>query len=458
MKAQDRAVAPGRMAASDSRRLSTAEFVAMLALLISLVALSIDAMLPALGDIASDLSVTHENDRQLVVSALFLGLTVGQMIYGPLSDSIGRKPAIYIGLAFFIAGSLLAAMATSFEMLLAGRMLEGFGAAGPRIVSVALVRDLYEGRPMARIMSLAMSIFILVPVIAPALGQAIMLVAPWRAIFALLVGLAVLGVTWLALRQPETLTRERRSRLSAMRVLSDIIEVVTHRPTLGYVLATGFVFVAFVAYLQTSQQVFGELYGRGAAFPDLFRRACRRPRPRHPGQCPLVMALGMRRLSWLSLIAAAVVSILFLAYTLAYDGKPPLVMLVAAFAVVVASGRCSLPSACCSAISTRWPWNPWGISQGPPRRWSARSPPSCRCWAAGSSAIFTTTPSPRWWRALPPARSPRSPPWRGPRGAARLTKTDRAMPLPPLGAGGKFVTPSAASTGGDVDAGKSVLG
>ena len=334
MKAQDRAVAPGRTAVSGSRRLSTAEFVAMLALLISLVALSIDAMLPALGDIASDLSVTHENDRQLVVSALFLGLTVGQMIYGPLSNSIGRKPAIYIGLAFFIAGSLLAAMATSFEMLLAGRMLEGFGAAGPRIVSVALVRDLYEGRPMARIMSLAMSIFILVPVIAPALGQAIMLVAPWRAIFALLVGLAVLGVTWLALRQPETLTRERRSRLSAMRVLSDIIEVVTHRPTLGYVLATGFVFVAFVAYLQTSQQVFGELYGRGAAFPIYFGGLAAALGLATLVNARFVMALGMRRLSWLSLIAAAVVSILFLAYTLAYDGKPPLVMLVAAFAVL----------------------------------------------------------------------------------------------------------------------------
>ncbi len=334
MKSQYRAVAPGRMAASDSRRLSTAEFVAMLALLISLVALSIDAMLPALGEIADDLGVVQENDRQLVVSALFLGLAVGQMIYGPLSDSIGRKPAIYIGLAFFIAGSLMAATATSFEMLLAGRVLEGFGAAGPRIVSVALVRDLYEGRLMARIMSLAMSIFVLVPVIAPSLGQAIMLVAPWRAIFALLMGLAILGVTWLALRQPETLARERRPRLSLVRIGGDVLEVVTHRRTLGYALATGFVFVAFVAYLQTSQQLLGELYGRGKEFPLYFGGLAAALGVATLVNARLVMGLGMRRLSWLSMIAAAVVSVLFLAYTVACHGKPPLTMLLGVFAVL----------------------------------------------------------------------------------------------------------------------------
>lgn len=334
MKSQDQSMAPGRMAEPSPALLSTREFVAMLALLISLVALSVDAMLPALGDIASDLAVAHENDRQLVVGALFLGLAVGQMIYGPLSDSIGRKPAIYIGLAVFIAGSLMAAAATSYEALLVGRILEGFGAAGPRIVSIALVRDIYEGRPMARIMSLAMSIFILVPVIAPSLGQAIMLVAPWRAIFALLMGLAIIGVTWLALRQPETLKRERRSRLSAGRIMADIMEVVSHRPTLGYVLATGFVFVAFIAYLQTSQQVFGELYARGREFPFYFGGLAAAMGVATLVNARLVLALGMRRLSWLSLMAAAVVSILFLAYTVACDGKPPLVMLLAAFALL----------------------------------------------------------------------------------------------------------------------------
>ncbi len=306
----------------------------MLALLISLVALSIDAMLPALGDIARDLSVVNDNDRQLVVSALFLGLAVGQMIYGPLSDSTGRKPAIYMGLVLFIAGSLMAATATSFETMLAGRVLEGFGAAGPRIVSVALVRDLYEGRAMARIMSLAMSIFILVPVLAPSLGQAIMLVAPWRMIFALLVVLAICGVTWLGLRQPETLRPDDRHRLSLGRTMRDIVVVVTNRRTLGYVLATGFVFVAFVAYLQTSQQIFGDLYGLGKEFPLYFGGLAAALGVATLVNARLVMALGMRRLSWTALIVAVAVSMLFLAYTLAQHGKPPLAMLLASFAVL----------------------------------------------------------------------------------------------------------------------------
>jgi DHA1 family bicyclomycin/chloramphenicol resistance-like MFS transporter len=321
-------------APAPARRLGTPEFVAMLALLISLVALSVDAMLPALGEIARDLGVSRENDRQLVISALFLGLATGQIVYGPLSDSIGRKPAIYLGLVLFIAGSLMAAAATSFDMLLAGRVLEGFGAAGPRIVAVAMVRDLYEGRPMARIMSLAMSIFILVPVFAPALGQAIMLIAPWRAIFALLLGLAILGVSWLAVRQPETLAAERRSSLSLRRIGRDIAEVLGDRQAMGYILATGFVFVAFVAYLQTSQQVFAELYGKKAAFPVYFGLLAGALGVAAVVNSRLVMSLGMRRLSWIALVAGAIISCLFLIVSVLYGGKPPLLALVGAFAAL----------------------------------------------------------------------------------------------------------------------------
>lgn len=316
------------------RRLATAEFVAMLALLISLVALSIDAMLPALGAIARDLAATEDNDRQLVIGALFLGLAVGQMVYGPLSDSIGRKPAIYLGLLLFIAGALMAALASSFGLLIAGRVLQGFGAAGPRIVAVALVRDLYEGAPMARIMSLAMSIFILVPIFAPALGQAIMLVAPWRAIFGLLVLLAAIGVLWLGLRQPETLARDRRSAFSLSRIGRDIAEVVGHRRTLGYTLATGFVFIAFVAYLQTSQQVIAELYERKAGFPLYFGLLAAAIGAASLTNARLVMRFGMRRLSWGAVIVAAAVSALFLLVALAHAGKPPFPLLMVALAAL----------------------------------------------------------------------------------------------------------------------------
>ena len=144
------------------------EFVTLLAMMVSILALSIDAMLPALDQIGRDLAVAKSNDVQLVISAMFLGFAVGQLVAGPLSDCYGRKPVIYGGYVIFIAGCLLAMFAMSFEMLLAGRVLQGLGAAAPRIVSMALVRDCYEGRAMARIQSIVMAIFILVPAIAPA--------------------------------------------------------------------------------------------------------------------------------------------------------------------------------------------------------------------------------------------------------------------------------------------------
>ncbi|MEE9195978.1 MAG: MFS transporter, partial [Alphaproteobacteria bacterium] len=156
-----------------------------MALMISLVALSTDAMLPALPQIGGDLGVLKANNNQLVLSACFLGLALGEMFFGPISGSIGRKPAIYAGLVFFMLGCLLSIIATDFPTMLAGRVLQGFGVAGPRTVTVALIRDQYEGRAMARIMSFVMAVFILVPVLAPAMGQGILFVADWRVIFVL---------------------------------------------------------------------------------------------------------------------------------------------------------------------------------------------------------------------------------------------------------------------------------
>ncbi|MGE3875393.1 MAG: MFS transporter, partial [Parvibaculaceae bacterium] len=192
------------MSTSNPARAS-AEFIALMALTFSLVAMSIDGMLPALGDIAADLSVADPNDRQLVLAAFFAGLSIGQFIYGPISDSTGRKPAMYAGIGCFILGGLMCASATSFSMMLLGRVLQGFGAAGPRIVGTAMVRDLYAGSPMARIMSFVMAVLMVVPVLAPSVGQVILLIADWRAIF---YGLAIAGMidfAWLARRRPETL-------------------------------------------------------------------------------------------------------------------------------------------------------------------------------------------------------------------------------------------------------------
>jgi DHA1 family bicyclomycin/chloramphenicol resistance-like MFS transporter len=237
------------------------EFIALMAVMTSIIAFSIDAMLPALPQIAADLGVANVNDRQLVVIVLFIGLALAQIVYGPVSDTLGRKPAAYIGFSIFIVGSLLCIFAGTFEIMLIGRFLQGVGAAGPRIVSLALVRDLYSGRAMAKVMSMVMGVFIIVPVIAPSVGQVLLLVGDWRLIFVALLAEGIIGIVWFAWRQPETLREDRRAPFSLRRILRAFGEAFTHPVTLGYTVAAGLVFGAFVGYLASTQQVLGELYG-----------------------------------------------------------------------------------------------------------------------------------------------------------------------------------------------------
>ena len=177
---------------------SYGEFVALISLIMSLTALTIDVMLPSLPQIGSDLGVKSVNDRQLVVSVLFLGLAVGQLFFGPLSDKTGRKPAIYAGYAIFIAGALISVFALNFPIMLLGRLLQGIGISSPRAVSLAL-------------MSFVMTVFILVPMLAPSLGQAVLLISGWRSIFLILILIALITFAWFALRMPETLVPEKRT-------------------------------------------------------------------------------------------------------------------------------------------------------------------------------------------------------------------------------------------------------
>ncbi len=189
-----------------------------MATLTALVALSIDMILPALPAVGATLGVRHANDVQFVVSLLFLGFGLGQFLYGPVSDSVGRKPAVYFGLAVFSAGCTLALTAQTFPVMLAGRVLQGLGVAGPRTMTIALVRDRFEGHVMARVMSFVMAVFILVPVIAPSLGQAVLGVAGWRTIFGLYLTLALAVTAWFGWRQEETLPPERRRPFSAAEI------------------------------------------------------------------------------------------------------------------------------------------------------------------------------------------------------------------------------------------------
>jgi MFS transporter, DHA1 family, multidrug resistance protein len=315
----------------------TREFIVLIALMTSFIALAIDAMLPALPLIASELGAKDPNDRQLVISAMFLGLAGGQLIYGPISDTTGRKPAVYAGFFIFIAGCFTSIFAQSFETMLIGRFLQGAGSAGPRIVSMAIVRDQYEGRSMARVMSLTTSLFILVPVFAPALGQAVMAVASWQWIFGIILALSLIAFAWFWLRMEESLPRERRYPLSARRIGGAMLEAASTRATLGYSLAAGLVFGALVGYLNTSQQLFAELYGLGGWFPVVFGFLAVFIGVSSFINAKLVMRYGMRLLSRRALWLFTGSSMAFALFAWWAGGKPPVALLVAWLAITFAA-------------------------------------------------------------------------------------------------------------------------
>jgi MFS transporter, DHA1 family, multidrug resistance protein len=322
------------VSASHPPSLRQGEAVALMALMMSLMAMSVDAMLPALAEIGRDLGVRHANQAQLVIAALLLGMTSGQLIYGPISDSVGRKPAIYAGLAMFSAGSVLCLVATSFPLMLLGRVLQGFGAAGPRIVVVALVRDQYAGDAMARIMSLVLTTFILVPAVAPAVGQAILLVAHWRAIYGMLLALGLVTLIWFGLRQPETLPRDRRVSFSLVKIALGVRETCTHRVALGYTLAAGLLFGAFLGYISSAAQIFQGLYGVGRLFPLYFGGLALAIGGATYLNARLVMRYGMRRLAPLAVGVLGGCSALFLVIAWAASGQPPLWALVVDLGIV----------------------------------------------------------------------------------------------------------------------------
>lgn len=246
------------------------EFIVLMAAMTALDAFSIDGMLPALDNIASDLNVVVENHRQYVVTSLFFGFSVGVLIYGFLSDQYGRRMPVVAGFVVFFFGSLLCIFANTFTMLLAGRVLQGLGAAGPYVLATAIVRDLYKGRDMAQVMSLISAVFIGVPMVAPFLGQGVMMLAGWRSFFIVLAIYACLVLAWFWFRQKETLLPEHRQALSVLVIKKSVVEALTHTQFLRYLFAMSVAMGAFIAYLSTAQQTFQVIYNFGNWFPLVF--------------------------------------------------------------------------------------------------------------------------------------------------------------------------------------------
>src|SRR5215831_11965390 len=294
----------------------------------ALIALSIDMMLPALPAIAATLGVRRANDTQLIVSLVFLGFGFGQFFYGPISQSVGRKPAVYVGLALFSTGCLLALVARSFPVMLVGRVLQGVGVGGPRAMTIALVRDRFEGRAMARVMSLAMAVFILVPVIAPSIGQVILRFAGWRTIFGVYLTLGLVLWVWFAWRQEETLAPERRLPFSVGGLVQGAREVFGNRLALGYTAAAGLVYGAFIGYLSSVQQILQEQYALGPRFPLYFSTLAVALGGASLCNARIVGRYGMRTLAGWALRLVFALSIVFLAVVASRAGHPPLWALI----------------------------------------------------------------------------------------------------------------------------------
>ncbi|ODT61471.1 MULTISPECIES: multidrug effflux MFS transporter [Paracoccus] len=295
-------------ATAQARRLPLPEFIAMLAFLFATIAFSIDAMLPALPDIAADLTPDNVNRAQLILTTFVAGMGLGTLFAGPISDALGRKRTITIGFGIYIAATVAALYANSLEFLLIARFVQGLGAAAPRIVGLALVRDLYEGREMARISSFVMMIFIMIPAVAPTLGAGIIAISDWHGVFLAFIVFAVVGALWLNIRQAETLPPAARRPLRVGTLYAAAREVLTDRQVMLTTLILTLGFGQMFGLLSSAQQLFGETYGKGENFHLWFAAMALLSGSGTILNATFVMRFGMRRIAKWAYIMQTVVS------------------------------------------------------------------------------------------------------------------------------------------------------
>ena len=291
----------------------------MVAALMAINALSIDVMLPALPEIGKTFAISSENDRQLVVVVYVISSGIAQLFYGPLADALGRRRVLMGALSVYLVGALLCLIAPTFGLFLAARCVQGLSAAATRVVATALVRDLVAGPRMAQIMSTAMTIFMIVPILAPGIGQLILLVGPWRWIFALLLFAGVSLFVWSYFRVPETLPPERRIPLSFAGAFDAYRQVVSTPVTIGYTIALSLTFGAIFSFLTSSQQVFVEIFKMGALFPLGFSSIAVALSAAQFTNSRIVMRVGMRRLAHFALTGFTALAILHTIHALFFE-------------------------------------------------------------------------------------------------------------------------------------------
>ena len=304
--------------APDTGPMGTGEFIVMIAALMSLNALAIDVMLPALDDIAASLGVAHPNDQQLVIYAYIAGFGVPQLVWGPLTDRFGRRPVVMLALVGYALMSVACMFAPNFAVLLAVRFCQGVFSSACRVVAVSIVRDVFVGRGMAKIMSLVMTIFMVVPILAPLIGQIIMLKAPWDLIFGVLTLMSVSVLVWISFRLRETLPSEARRPIDFKGTLSAYGEVFRSRITFGYMAASGVIFGSLFAFIGSSEQVFTEVFGKHDTFVLWFAVIAITLAVANFTNSRLVERFGMRRMSQTALIGFVGFGLVLLILMLTY--------------------------------------------------------------------------------------------------------------------------------------------
>lgn len=302
--------------ASPEKDINFREFVVLCACLMAMNALSIDPMLPALPDISRDLAITQPNHRQLIISVYFVGLGIGSLLFGILSDRFGRKRVLGGAMVFFILSSIACAAAQSFPMMLAARACAGFFAGASRVITVGIIRDRFKGDAMARVMSLIFAVFMLVPVLAPSLGQAILWIAPWRWIFWILSIQATLILLWMLTRMPETLKPENRLPISARAIVHSVGAILTTRDSIGYMLASGVIMSGLIGFILSIQQIFFDVFDAPAIFPFAFAAIAGCMGVGSLVNSRLVSRFGARRLSQGAVLGLILVNAMHLAVIL----------------------------------------------------------------------------------------------------------------------------------------------
>ena len=311
---------------------SQLEFILLMAALMSIVALSIDAVLPALPSIGAHLSVSDPLENPKLITSIFLGLGIGQLIFGPLSDSFGRKPIVYTGFFIFIMASLICVTTKSFEMMIFARILQGIGLACPRTMCIAMIRDTYEGDYMAKIISIVVMVFILVPVIAPTLGQYLMNHYHWQSIFTFNLVFGIIVMLWFWTRQGETLKDKYKIpyRLSIFK--TGTIQFFKIKSAVIYTLLSGFITGSFMVYLSTSQQIFEKQYNLADEFPLIFASLAISVGLATFFNSQLVVRFGMKRIVHLGMLSYVITALLFLLLYNA-NNNPSIEVLILFFAI-----------------------------------------------------------------------------------------------------------------------------